>query len=45
MGTGAREWGMTCVSGQIISKGKIQEYATGANFQRGDIIGVHVDLD
>jgi hypothetical protein len=43
LGASAREWGMTCLSGQKIHKNRVEEYS--GNFARGDIVGVHIDLN
>jgi hypothetical protein len=43
LGASAREWGMTCLSGQKIHRNKVEEYSGG--FARADIVGVHVDLN
>ena len=43
LGASAREWGMTCLSGQKIHRNKVEEYSGG--FARGDVVGVHVDLN
>lgn len=34
---------MTCLSGQKIHRNRVEEYSNG--FSRGDIVGVHVDLN
>ena len=43
LGASAREWGLTGLSGQKIHKNRVEEYS--GNFARGDVIGVHVDLN
>ncbi len=43
LGASAREWGLTGLSGQKIHKNRVEEYS--GNFAKGDVIGVHVDLN
>lgn len=43
LGQNQKEWGLTCLSGQKIHKNRVEEY-TGC-FARGDVVGVHVDLN
>ena len=43
MGASAREWGLTGLSGQKINKNRVEEYS--GNFAKGDVVGVHIDLN